>query len=207
PPQPRAQRGRSARRAKERPSRHSRRARTRRSRHYDQRRRSRHPERDRAPPLPVVRNERQEGGNRPRASDREENRRRARWHRTRALQPQRCDLRDPHPAGQSEEVKFMYARGILGLLVVSAVALDASASLPPWTDPNDVPLPPNVHSITPKRDELSIFAEPGRSPMRRGTVPKGSRLPFFGSRRGPSCVGRWLLLGPPPGGLLGAARL
>jgi hypothetical protein len=90
----------------------------------------------------------------------------------------------------------MYARGILGLLVVSAVALDASASLPPWTDPNDVPLPPNVHSITPKRDELSIFAEPGRSPMRRGTVPKGSRLPFFGSRRGPSCVGRWLLVGP-----------
>lgn len=80
---------------------------------------------------------------------------------------------------------------VLGSLATGA----ATANMPPWTDPNDVPLPSWVRSVAPKKDELPIFVEPGRS-QRRGTVPRGSRVPLFATRRGPSCVGRWLNVGP-----------
>ena len=84
-------------------------------------------------------------------------------------------------------------------LVALAVASPASSSaeLPPWTDPTDVPLPPDLRSIAPKQDELAVFAEPGRSqPTRRGTIPRGSRVPLFATKRGAGCLGRWLNVGP-----------
>ncbi|MBK6693821.1 MAG: L,D-transpeptidase [Myxococcales bacterium] len=84
----------------------------------------------------------------------------------------------------------------LALASALASAPWAAASLPPWLDPDDVPLPAGVRTAVPKKDELFVFLEPSRSPVRRGTIPFGSRALIFGTKRGPGCVGRWLLVGP-----------
>lgn len=87
---------------------------------------------------------------------------------------------------------------IVALAVPTMLAAHAAASLPPWLDPSDVPMPAGVRSVTPKRDkeELPIFAEPGRVSVRRGTLPRGSRAPIFATKRGPGCIGRWIEVGP-----------
>lgn len=82
------------------------------------------------------------------------------------------------------------------LLLALGTTTRALASLPPWTDPNDVPLPAWVRSVEPKKDELPIFLEPGRTAVRRGTLPRGVRAPLFATQRGANCVGRWLNVGP-----------
>jgi hypothetical protein len=83
----------------------------------------------------------------------------------------------------------------LGLLLLSA-PLRADEAMPPWNDASDIPIPPGVRSVAPTKPESAIYAEPGRVESRRGSAQPGARLPFFGARRGPGCVGRWLNVGP-----------
>ena len=97
-------------------------------------------------------------------------------------------------------LSLIIAASVFSTAPAAVFASDAppspSSFLPPWIDRNDVPLAAGIRSIVPKKDELPIFTEPGRVTARRGTLPKGSRAPLFGTRRGPSCVGRWLNVGP-----------
>jgi lipoprotein-anchoring transpeptidase ErfK/SrfK len=85
----------------------------------------------------------------------------------------------------------------LALAVLAATSpLMADEALPPWTDPADVPLPRWARSVVPKKPESAIFSEPGKIDARRGSAQPDARLPLFGTRRGPGCAGRWLLVGP-----------
>jgi lipoprotein-anchoring transpeptidase ErfK/SrfK len=73
----------------------------------------------------------------------------------------------------------------------------ADEGLPPWVDPDDVPLQSWVTSATPKRDDTPVFVAPGDVDQKRGTLHHdGVRLPIFGAKRAGHCTGRWLLVGP-----------
>lgn len=67
--------------------------------------------------------------------------------------------------------------------------------LPPWADPNDVPLATWAHSVTPKKTETALVAAPGRVDLKRATTLSGARLSLYGSTRAPGCEGRWLHVG------------
>lgn len=83
----------------------------------------------------------------------------------------------------------------LGLFFCSIARAD-SRELPPWTDPDDIPLPVWAKSVVPKKSDTPIFAAPGLLDLRRGSAIEGVRLPLYGAKRGASCGGRWLLVGP-----------
>ncbi len=72
----------------------------------------------------------------------------------------------------------------------------ADESLPPWTEPGDVPAPEWARSVAPTRADAAFYIEPGRLDARRGSAQLGARLPLYGTRRGSGCQGRWLLVGP-----------
>jgi hypothetical protein len=80
--------------------------------------------------------------------------------------------------------------------MVFASPLRAGEALPPWNDAADVPLPTWTRSIVPNKAESAIYAEPGKLELRRGSAQPGARLPLFGTRRAPGCMGRWLNVGP-----------
>jgi lipoprotein-anchoring transpeptidase ErfK/SrfK len=82
----------------------------------------------------------------------------------------------------------------MALLVAGPVF--AQDAMPPWTDDSDVPLPPWTRSIAPTKTESAIYAEPSRLELRRGSALPGARLPLYGTRRAPGCMGRWLNVGP-----------
>ena len=91
------------------------------------------------------------------------------------------------------------ALAILSLLGSRAASAQESRSglLPPWTDLDDLPLPPWAASVVPKRGtDLFVFDSPTRFGLKRGLSTAGSRLPLFGAKRGAGCSGRWLLVGP-----------
>jgi len=92
-------------------------------------------------------------------------------------------------------------RAALGAVVLASLALSATNAradsiVPPWSDPHDVPLPAWGKSVAPLRPDVGIVAAPGKPDAKRGTVAAGARLPLYGSARGASCGGRWLLVGP-----------
>ena len=72
----------------------------------------------------------------------------------------------------------------------------ADGIVPPWGDPHDVPLPSWGRSVAPLRVDVPIAAAPGTPDAKRGTIEAGARLPLYGTARGGSCGGRWLLVGP-----------
>ncbi len=84
------------------------------------------------------------------------------------------------------------------LALSAAVATPARADsvVPPWSDPHDVPLPSWGKSVAPLRPDVAIAAAPGKPDAKRGAVAAGARLPLYGSARGSSCGGRWLMVGP-----------
>lgn len=84
---------------------------------------------------------------------------------------------------------------LVSLTLVSRVA-HSDRELPPWTDPNDIALPTWAVSVQPKRDDVAIFAEPGKLDRRRGSARVGGRFPLFGAKRAAGCAGRWLLIAP-----------
>jgi L,D-transpeptidase catalytic domain len=84
-----------------------------------------------------------------------------------------------------------------GLAVLLAgVLARADATVPPWTDPGDLPLPDWARSVAPLRDDTKIAAAPGHPEAHRGTTDLRARLPLFGAKRAQGCAGRWLLVGP-----------
>ncbi len=91
--------------------------------------------------------------------------------------------------------------GAVALVGLSALALAARADspLPPWSDPDDLPVPSWARSVAPRKLDVPIFATPGglasAAPARRGSVLPGARLPLYGAKRGPGCGGRWLEVG------------
>lgn len=86
-------------------------------------------------------------------------------------------------------------RLVLAVLTLAA-PLRADEALPPWTDASDVPVPSYVRSVVPTRPESAIYAEPGHTDTRRGSVQPGARLPLFATKRAYGCLGRWLNVGP-----------
>lgn len=82
-------------------------------------------------------------------------------------------------------------------LFVFAFGASADEAVPPWTDPGDVPIPSWVKSVAPKKDDVTVYAAPGRLDQKRGTLHAGAvRLPIFGAKRAPDCTGRWFEIGP-----------
>ncbi len=99
------------------------------------------------------------------------------------------------------------AIGLLGAALLGGVAHAQSqpppqtpprpaSVVPPWTAPDDLPLPAWARSLAPRKDEISVFQGPNGAATRRGSVPSTTLLPLFGARRGPGCTGRWFLVGP-----------
>ncbi|HEX7666979.1 MAG TPA: L,D-transpeptidase [Polyangiaceae bacterium] len=68
--------------------------------------------------------------------------------------------------------------------------------MPPWTDPGDIPLPPWARSVVPHDRETPVFAAPGKIDQKRGVLAENAHLPLYGAKRGASCLGRWLEIGP-----------
>ncbi|HWL88116.1 MAG TPA: hypothetical protein VNO21_20075, partial [Polyangiaceae bacterium] len=87
---------------------------------------------------------------------------------------------------------------VLGLMALAPPArADRSArEVPPWTDPDDLPLSSWMRSIVTQRSEVAIFSVPGKLDTRRGTMMQSARLPLYGAKRAANCAGRWLLVGP-----------
>ncbi len=87
------------------------------------------------------------------------------------------------------------------LATFAAVGIVGSAAradtlLPPWSDPDDLPVPAWAKSVAPRKHEVPIFAGPGKTDARRGSVLPGARLPLYGAKRSGGCNGRWLEVGP-----------
>ncbi|HEX4352709.1 MAG TPA: hypothetical protein VHZ95_07350, partial [Polyangiales bacterium] len=83
----------------------------------------------------------------------------------------------------------------LSLLTFSAMA-QADTGMPPWTDPGDIPLPAWAKSVVPKQPETAIFIAPGAIDQKRGVLATGAHVPLYAAKRGASCSGRWLEIGP-----------
>lgn len=93
-------------------------------------------------------------------------------------------------------VRFPRAAAVGIAVLAFASPLFADDALPPWTDRSDVPMPNWARSVAPNRVESAIYTEPGKLDFRRGSAQPGARLPLFGTRRAPGCMGRWLSVGP-----------
>ena len=78
------------------------------------------------------------------------------------------------------------------LLASPALAIDP----PPWSDPGDLPIPPDAASVAAIQDEVPVLLAPSASAQRRGVLAARALLPFFAMKRGPGCAGRWLNVGP-----------
>jgi hypothetical protein len=81
------------------------------------------------------------------------------------------------------------------LLLSPGLAL-ADDGAPPWSDPDDMPLPEWARSVAVRRPEVAIFTHPGKIDARRGSAVLGARLPLFAAKRAGACAGRWLMVGP-----------
>ena len=81
-------------------------------------------------------------------------------------------------------------------LVFAASAARADAVLPPWSDPDDLPIPAWAKSVAPRKPDVPLFVAPGKLDLRRGVVMTGARLPLYGATRSGGCSGRWLEVGP-----------
>jgi len=70
------------------------------------------------------------------------------------------------------------------------------SDLPPWREPNDLPIPDGARTVLIQHPEQAILTHPSGSSARRGTAVAGAELPLFGARRGPGCAARWVNVGP-----------
>ncbi len=91
----------------------------------------------------------------------------------------------------------MLPRRLLSALVLLvATAARADSLLPPWSEATDLPVPSWAQSVAPRRGEAALYSGPDAGAARRGSSLRGARLPLYGMKRGPSCAGRFLLVGP-----------
>jgi len=93
-------------------------------------------------------------------------------------------------------MKLLRAFGAPVAILLCAFSAHADTNVPPWTDPGDIPLPAWAKSVVPRGAETPVFTAPGKVDEKRGVLASGARLPLYGAKRGASCVGRWLEIGP-----------
>jgi lipoprotein-anchoring transpeptidase ErfK/SrfK len=72
----------------------------------------------------------------------------------------------------------------------------ADTLVPPWGDADDLPIPAWARTVAPRKNDVAIYAAPGKTDTRRGSMMLGARLPLFGAKRSAGCNGRWLEVGP-----------
>jgi hypothetical protein len=105
-----------------------------------------------------------------------------------------------HDVKSATKIRFKISlRGVLGVVAVCLLSSSpsfAEDALPPWNDTGDVPVPQWARSVVPNREEAAVYSEPGRLDSRRGSAVPSARMPFFATRRGDGCAGRWLNVGP-----------
>jgi lipoprotein-anchoring transpeptidase ErfK/SrfK len=85
---------------------------------------------------------------------------------------------------------------LLGISLGAAAAAHAARGFPPWSDPNDIPIPRWAKSVAPHGDDAAVFAQPTRLAARRGSLSLSARPSLYGAARGPGCGARWLQIGP-----------
>ncbi len=85
---------------------------------------------------------------------------------------------------------------LAALLFLLAPLARADTLVPPWSDPDDIPLPLWAKTVAPRKADAAIYSAPGKLDSRRGSVMPGARLPLFGAKRSGGCNGRWLEVGP-----------
>ncbi|MGD0677862.1 MAG: L,D-transpeptidase [Polyangiaceae bacterium] len=95
------------------------------------------------------------------------------------------------------------ALGTALLLAATAIgAVRADVLIPPWVQQGDVDSPSWARSVVPATEDggrpqdLALYVEPSRASARRGETWPGAPLPFYGSKRGSGCSGRFWLVGP-----------
>ncbi|MEO8878448.1 MAG: hypothetical protein ABI461_22850, partial [Polyangiaceae bacterium] len=93
-------------------------------------------------------------------------------------------------------MKLSRTLGFSAALIFCGLSAQADTSVPPWTDPGDIPLPTWAKSVVPHAAETPVFTGPGKVDEKRGVLAAGARLPLYGAKRGAMCVGRWLEIGP-----------
>jgi lipoprotein-anchoring transpeptidase ErfK/SrfK len=85
---------------------------------------------------------------------------------------------------------------LLACAVLGVATAYAAPGIPPWSDPNDIPIQAWAKSVAPHDEEIPVFNQPTRVTPRRGALFKSARPPLYGALRGPGCNGRWLQIGP-----------
>lgn len=84
----------------------------------------------------------------------------------------------------------------VALVLFAGTAARADSIVPPFSDPDDLPVPSWARSVAPRKAEVAVYAAPGKLDARRGSVMGGVRLPLYGAKRSGGCGGRWLEVGP-----------
>jgi len=97
-------------------------------------------------------------------------------------------------ATKARRAARVLAVGLVASFVASHATADEGA--PPWSDRDEVPLSEGIRSVIARKTESALYAIPGKLDSRRGSVMGAARLPYFGTKRGPNCQGRWFLVGP-----------
>jgi L,D-transpeptidase-like protein len=92
------------------------------------------------------------------------------------------------------------ARGLRALPVCAALALcclarPIGAEPRAFRLPGEMPIPEWATSAEVTRNAEPIYQGPSSAEPRRGAAARGARLPIFGTKRGPGCATRFLLVG------------
>ena len=80
-------------------------------------------------------------------------------------------------------------------LTLCGVARPLAAEPRAFRVPSEMPIPDWAHSAQVTRSDEPIYQEANSGAARRGAAARGARLPVFGSKRGPGCSTRFLLVG------------
>lgn len=84
---------------------------------------------------------------------------------------------------------------LLGALALCHVAPPLAAQPRAFRLPGEMPFAEWVQSVEVTRADEPIYRGPSSSEARRGAAARGARLPVFGSKHGPGCASRFLLVG------------
>ena len=92
-------------------------------------------------------------------------------------------------------VRGCRALAVWGALVLSCLAPPLAAEPRAFRLPGEMPIPAWAHSVQIARTDEPLYQGPSSAEPRRGAAARGARLPVFGSKRGPGCTTRFLLVG------------
>ena len=84
---------------------------------------------------------------------------------------------------------------VRGMLAFCCLAVPLAAEPRAFRLPGEMPLPEWAHSAQVTRSDEPIYQAPSSAEPRRGAAARGARLPVFGSKHGPGCATRFLLVG------------